>query len=142
MGADAPNHFDNVPQRLPRVRFGQVHVHNNHYETPDASAFRHALGVGVQSQIFAENDFFRLGRAVDPADLLYDWGGTALTARGNVLRVGGRVVPVDLVAVHNAANDPGLGADAGWTPVLHTAIEPARAVDRPVSRHAGVGEIR
>ncbi|MGJ6963366.1 pectate lyase family protein [Streptosporangium sp. G11] len=135
------NHFDDVLQRLPRVRFGQVHVYNNYYEIPDASTFEYALGVGVQSQIFAENNFFRLSRAVAPADLLYNWGGTTLTARGNVLRVGGRAAPVDLVAVHNAAYDPDLGSDAGWTPVLHTAIEPARTVDRSVSRHAGVGEI-
>ncbi|WP_436760442.1 pectate lyase family protein [Streptosporangium sp. V21-05] len=135
------NHFDDVLQRLPRVRFGQVHVYNNYYEIPDASTFEYALGVGVQSQIFAENNFFRLGRAVAPADLLYNWGGTTLTARENVLRVGGRVTPIDLVAAHNAAYDPDLGTDAGWTPVLHTAIEPARTVDRSVSRHAGVGEI-
>ncbi|MFD8526983.1 hypothetical protein ACFV0L_06185 [Streptosporangium canum] len=136
------NHFDNALQRLPRVRFGQVHVYNNYYEAPDASAFVYALGVGVQSQIFAENNFFRLGRAVDPAKLLYNWGGTALTARGNVLRVGGRVTPVDLVAAHNAANDPDLGADAGWTPTLHTGIDPAESVRLSVSRHAGAGHAR
>ncbi|MGC5013196.1 pectate lyase family protein [Streptosporangium sp. DT93] len=136
------NHFENVLQRLPRVRFGQVHVYNNYYEIPDAEDFQYALGVGVGSQIFAENNFFRLGRAVDPADLVYNWGGTSLTARGNVLRVGGPVVPIDLVAVHNAANDVDLGADAGWTPVLHTGIDPAESVRREVSRHAGVGEAR
>lgn len=136
------NHFDDVLQRLPRVRFGQVHVYNNYYEIPDASTFEYALGVGVQSQIFAENNFFRLSRAVDPAKLLYNWGGTSLTARGDVLRVGGKVGPIDLVAVYNAANDPDLGADAGWTPTLHTGIDPAESVRRSVSRHAGVGEIR
>lgn len=136
------NHFDNVLQRLPRVRFGQVHVYNNYYEVPDASTFVYALGVGVQSQIFAEANFFRLSRAVAPAKLLYNWGGTALTARGNVLRVGGRVTPVDLVAAHNAANDPDLGADAGWTPTLHTGIDPAESVRLSVSRHAGAGHAR
>ncbi|MEU8206087.1 pectate lyase [Streptosporangium sp. NPDC049046] len=135
------NHFENVLQRLPRVRFGQVHVYNNYYEIPDASTFEYALGVGVQSQIFAENNLFRLSRAVAPSSLLYDWGGTALTARGNLLRVGGKVSPVDLVSVYNAAHDPDLGSDAGWTPALHTGIDPAASVERSVSRHAGVGEI-
>ncbi|WP_030907039.1 pectate lyase family protein [Streptosporangium amethystogenes] len=135
------NHFDNTLQRLPRVRFGQVHVYNNYYEIPDASTFVYALGVGVQSQIFAENNFFRLSRAVAPANLLYNWGGTSLTARGNVLRVGGPVTPLDLVAAYNAAHDPDLGTDAGWTPTLHTAIEPAPAVRESVSRHAGSGKI-
>ncbi|GAA2892211.1 pectate lyase [Streptosporangium fragile] len=136
------NHFENVLQRLPRVRFGQVHVYNNYYEIPDASTFEYALGVGVQSQIFAENNFFRLSRAVDPADLLYNWGGTALTTRGNVLRVGGKVTPIDLVATYNAARDPDFGTDAGWTPTLHTGIDPAESVRRSVSRHAGAGEVR
>ncbi|MFI6508427.1 polysaccharide lyase family 1 protein [Streptosporangium sp. NPDC050855] len=136
------NHFENVLQRLPRVRFGQVHVYNNYYEIPDAETFSYALGVGVQSQIFSENNFFRLGRAVDPASIVRNWGGTAMTSRGDVLRVGGRVVPIDLVAVHNAVNDPDLGADAGWTPVLHTGIDPAESVRRSVSRHAGAGELR
>ncbi|MET8048112.1 pectate lyase [Streptosporangium sp. NPDC005286] len=135
------NHFDNTLQRLPRVRFGQVHVYNNYYEIPDASTFVYALGVGVQSQIFAENNFFRLSRAVAPANLLYNWGGTSLTARGNVLRVGGPVTPLDLVAAYNAAHDPDFGTDAGWTPTLHTAIEPAPAVHKSVSRHAGSGKI-
>ncbi|GIH24255.1 pectate lyase [Acrocarpospora phusangensis] len=135
------NAFDTTLQRLPRVRFGQVHVYNNYYEIPDAEDFVYALGVGVQSQIFAENNFFRLGRAVDPATLLYNWGGTALTTRGDVLRVGGKVTPIDLVAVYNAKNDPDFLPDAGWTPTLHTAVEPAEDVRRSVSRHAGAGEV-
>ncbi|ETK35755.1 pectate lyase family protein [Microbispora sp. ATCC PTA-5024] len=134
------NHFVNTLQRLPRVRFGQVHVYDNYYEIPDASAFVYALGVGVQSQIVAQDNLFRLGRGVDPADLLHDWGGTALTATGNLLRVGGAVRPIDLVAAYNAAHDPDFAADAGWTPTLHTGIDPAASVRREVSRHAGAGK--
>ncbi|GAA4208830.1 pectate lyase family protein [Microbispora amethystogenes] len=133
--------YDNL-QRLPRVRFGKVHVYNNYYQAPDAATFVYALGVGVESQIYAENNYFRLSRAVDPAALLYDWGGTALTAKGNLLRVGGTERPIDLVGAYNAKHDPDLGADAGWTPALHTGIDPAAAVPREVSRHAGAGKIR
>ncbi|GII55113.1 pectate lyase [Planotetraspora thailandica] len=136
------NHFSGALQRLPRVRFGKVHVYDNYYEVPDASTFVYAIGVGVQSQIVAENNYFRLSRAVDPAGLLYDWGGTALTARGNLLRVGGKERPIDLVGVYNAAHDPDLGADAGWTPTLHTGIDPANTVRREVSRHAGAGHLK
>ncbi|MEW9532243.1 polysaccharide lyase family 1 protein [Microbispora sp. NPDC049125] len=135
------NHFSNTLQRLPRVRFGKVHVYNNYYEIPDASTFVYALGVGVRSQIVAQNNYFRLSRAVDPAGLLYDWGGTALTATGNLLRVAGKETPIDLVATYNAAHDPDFGPDAGWTPTLHTGIDPASSVRREVSRHAGAGEI-
>ncbi|MEV7807687.1 pectate lyase [Microbispora sp. NPDC088329] len=135
------NEFSGNLQRLPRVRFGKVHVYNNYYQVPDAEPFEYALGVGVESQIYAENNYFRLSRSVDPADLLYNWGGTTLTAKGNLLRVGGKETPIDLVAAYNAKNDPDLGADAGWTPALHSNVDPAAAVRREVSRHAGAGEI-
>ncbi|MEU7924135.1 polysaccharide lyase family 1 protein [Micromonospora sp. NPDC049107] len=112
------NLFDGVLQRLPRVRFGQVDVYNNHYRL-GGDGFQYALGVGVQSAMYAENNFFTLDPAVDPADLLYDWGGTGLTERGSWVRQGtGRARPVDLLAAYNAVHDPDLAADAGWTPTL------------------------
>ncbi len=129
------NYFRDVLQRLPRVRFGQVHVYNNYYRIPESVVY--ALGVGVESRIFAESNVFALARDVDPSVLLYNWGGTALTARDNLMRVGHRTRPVDLIAVHNATHDPDLGADAGWTPTLHRAITPVRDVARVVPGKAG-----
>ncbi len=38
------NHFENTLQRLPRVRFGQVHVYNNYYEVYDPRPFVYAWG--------------------------------------------------------------------------------------------------
>jgi pectate lyase len=131
------NHFLGTLQRMPRVRFGQVHVYNNFYEVPEPVSY--VLGVGVESAIVAESNVFTLDSAVTPSELLFDWGGTTLTARDNLLRTGRHTEPVDLIAVYNAAHDPDLGADAGWTPTLHTAITPARQVPALVSRHAGAG---
>lgn len=131
------NHFRDVLQRLPRVRFGQVHVYSNFYEIPDAISY--ALGVGVESAIVAESNVFALDSAVDPSELLFDWGGTTLTARDNLLRAGRHTEPLDLITVYNAAHDPDLGTDAGWTPTLHTGITPARKVPALVSRQAGAG---
>jgi pectate lyase len=131
------NHFSSALQRLPRVRFGQVHVYNNYYEIPDP--FSYAIGVGVQSQIVAQANVFRLAPTIDPADLLFDWGGTTLTARDNFLLGNRRLSRVDLIAVYNAVHDPDLGTDAGWTPTMHTRIHPADSVPRLVSRHAGAG---
>lgn len=129
------NLFDNTLQRLPRVRFGQVHVYNNYYRITDDLSY--ALGVGVESRIFAESNVFRLDPAVAPGELIYDWGGTAITARDNLLRVGHRTRPVDLVAEYNAAHDPDLGTDAGWVPTRHTGIDPAWAVPWLVAHRAG-----
>ncbi|WCN78899.1 pectate lyase family protein [Micromonospora sp. LH3U1] len=137
------NLFDSVLQRLPRVRFGQVDVYNNHYRL-GGDDFQYALGVGVQSAIYAQNNFFTLDATVDPADLLYDWGGTALTERGSWVRQGGGLArPVDLLAAYNATHDPDLGADAGWTPALRRdPVLPAPLVPLLVDPLAGATVIR
>ncbi|HEX6352527.1 pectate lyase [Actinophytocola sp.] len=131
------NHFRATLQRMPRVRFGQVHVYDNFYEIPESVSY--ALGVGVESAIVAESNVFALADTVDPSELVFDWGGTVITARDNLLRTGRHAAPVDLVGVYNAAHDPDLGADAGWTPTLHTRITPARQVPALVTRNAGAG---
>ncbi|RAO54738.1 Pectate lyase [Micromonospora saelicesensis] len=136
------NLFDGVLQRLPRVRFGQVDVYNNHYRL-GGDDFQYALGVGVQSAIYAQNNFFTLDAAVDPADLLYDWGGTALTERGSWVRQGGGAArPVDLLAAYNATHDPDLAADAGWAPTLRRdPVLPAPLVPLLVGPLAGADRL-
>lgn len=114
------NVFEGTLQRLPRVRFGQVDVYNNYYRL-GGDGFEYALGVGVHSAIYAENNFFSLGGGVTPGDIIYDWGGTALTERGTWVRTGSKAKPVNLLAAYNATHDPDLGGDAGWTPALRAA---------------------
>ncbi|MEK8105524.1 polysaccharide lyase family 1 protein [Micromonospora sp. M12] len=136
------NLFDGVLQRLPRVRFGQVDVYNNHYRL-GGDGFQYALGVGVQSAIYAQSNFFTLDASVEPADLLYDWGGAALTERGSwVCQGDGPARPVDLLAAYNATHDPDLAADAGWTPTLrHGPVLPAPLVPVLVGSLAGAGRL-
>lgn len=136
------NLFDGVLQRLPRVRFGQVDIYNNHYRL-GGDDFQYALGVGVQSAIYAQNNFFTLDAPVDPADLLYDWGGTALTERGSWVRQSGNPArPVDLLAAYNATHDPDLAADAGWTPTLRRdPVLPAPLVPLLVGPLAGADRL-
>ncbi|MFC0032846.1 polysaccharide lyase family 1 protein [Micromonospora chaiyaphumensis] len=136
------NLFDGDLQRLPRVRFGQVDVHENHYRL-GGPRFEYALGVGVRSAIVAENNFFTLAGDVDPADLIHDWGGTALTERGSWLRQGGGPAhPVDLLGAYNAAHDPDLGGDAGWRPTLRAApVLPTPLVPLVVGAYAGAGRL-
>ncbi|MGW5580834.1 pectate lyase family protein [Micromonospora chokoriensis] len=136
------NLFDGVLQRLPRVRFGQVDVYNNHYRL-GGDDFQYALGVGVQSAIYAQNNFFTVDASVDPADLLYDWGGTALTERGSWVRQGdGPARPVDVLAAYNASHDPDLAADAGWTPTLrHDPVLPTPLVPLLVGPLAGANRL-
>jgi pectate lyase len=131
------NRFGNVLQRAPRVRFGQVDVYNNLYVATD-DLYQYSLGAGFQSSIYAENNYFKLSADVPAANLIHYWKGTRITAIGSLVQVSGRAPqPVDLVAAYNAAYDPDLTPDAGWTPALRTRLDPAAAVPRTVA--AGVG---
>ena len=122
------NRFDNVFQRAPRVRFGQVDVYDNYYVATDPD-YQYSLGVGVQSSIYAQNNFFRLGAGVPAANVIHYWKGTAITATGSLVQTPGHPArPVDLVAAYNAAYDPDLTPDAGWTPTARTRVDPAWAV--------------
>jgi pectate lyase len=131
------NRFGNVLQRAPRVRFGQVDVYDNLYVATDDD-YQYSIGVGFSSSVYAENNYFRLSADVPPADVLHYWKGTRITAIGSLVQISGRAPrPVDLVAAYNAAYDPDLSPDAGWTPTLRTRVDPAWAV--PLVVAAGVG---
>jgi pectate lyase len=62
------NLFDGVGQRGPRVRFGQVHVYNNYYRPKHAESYQYSLGVGRESAIYAQNNFFRTDADITPID--------------------------------------------------------------------------
>jgi len=137
------NRFANLGQRVPRVRFGQVDVYDNYYYATDEDTFSYSWGVGVQSAIYAENNFF-LRSADTPLDaFVFDWGGLAMTEKGTLVRVGtGPVRPVNLLAEYNATHDPDIGSDAGWTPVLRTRVDDTAAVPGIVTTQAGVGKLK
>lgn len=136
------NRFANVGQRVPRVRFGQVDVYNNYYYLTDEDVFQYAWGVGVQSAIYAENNFVQRSADLPLGAVVYNWGGTAMTEKGSLVRVGtGPVVGVNFLAEFNATQDPDLGTDAGWTPTLRTAVDPTADVPALVTAGAGVGRL-
>ena len=119
------NVFDGVGQRAPRVRFGQVHLYNNYYDVRDTPSYVYSWGVGIESAIYAEENFFLADRTFAVADIIARFNGTALSASGTLV-VGPRVRnPVDVIAAWNAVNDPDLGFDAGWTPTLDHELLPA-----------------
>jgi pectate lyase len=136
------NRFANVGQRVPRVRFGQVDVYNNYFYATDEDTYSYSWGVGVQSAIYAENNFLLRSADIPLDAVVFDWGGTAMTEIGTVARVGTqRPVPVSLLAEYNATHDPDLGTDAGWVPVLRTRVDPTMAVPAIVSATAGAGRL-
>ncbi len=135
------NLFSNLIQRAPRVRFGQVHIYDNLYVIPGGD-YGYSWGVGVQSAIYAESNFFIAAVGVEPADFLFDWGGTAIHATGTLVNGVARSNQVDVLAAYNAAHDPDFSSDVGWTPTLHTRIDPPQLVPVLVAIGAGAGHLR
>jgi pectate lyase len=133
------NLFQNLGQRAPRVRYGQVHVYDNFYVEPDQADYLYSLGVGVGSRIYAENNFFRLPAEVPLGTIVKYWKGTVIHATGSLVSAGGPARPVDLLAEYNAAFDPDLGPDVGWVPTLVPRLDPARAVPGIVLGSSGTG---
>jgi pectate lyase len=133
------NLYRSTLQRAPRVRFGQVHVYNNLYLIRGNAGYSYSLGVGVSSQLFAERNFFLLGQGVTAGQIIFNWGGTDIQARDNL--VNGR--PTDVLAAFNAANPTTpIGAAATWTPTLHTRLDPAWLVPLTVAVGAGADHLR
>jgi pectate lyase len=129
------NDFENISQRQPRVRFGQVHVYDNYYNEAANPAFLYALSVGVSSQIFAQNNVYSLPSTITADKIIMNYKGTAIHSEGDL--VNGK--PVDLLAVYNAANTPQLSNTVNWTPEFHLQVDPASSVEKLVQSNAGAG---
>lgn len=131
------NLFMDVGQRAPRLRWGHVDVYDDYYVETGALRYDYlySWGVGHGSHIYAQNNYFALPPSAGPGQVIYDWGGDAITTKGDVVNRR----PVDLVAAYNATHGTRLGTDAGWTPVLRTHVDPAQAVPALVGRGAGAG---
>jgi pectate lyase len=137
------NRMDGIVQRAPRVRFGQVDVYNNFYQVPVADPYEYSWGVGVESMTYVENNYFSLGTGVDPADVIGEFDGTAITELGTWVRTGsGFGRPASILDAYNAVNDPPLGDDVGWTPELRRGpVLVAPLVPGYVSLLAGVNRL-
>ena len=137
------NLFENVGQRVPRVRYGQVHVYNNYYKVPDPETYGYSWGVGVQpgspvtSGIYAEQNFFRTEHSLTPDRFVSRFNGTAIFATGTLHNAASDNHGVDVVAEYNAVRDPDLSIDVGWTPVLFLTIDPAYKVPSLIESQAG-----
>jgi pectate lyase len=131
------NLYDGIQQRAPRVRFGQVHIYNNYYKVERLPHYVYSWGVGVESAIYAENNFFKTDKNVTPDQLIDRFNGTAMFAAGTHLNGTPDKNLIDLVAAWNAVNDPDLVPTVGWAPTFFTTIAPPRDVPSSVQNDAG-----
>ncbi|MGG1246898.1 polysaccharide lyase family 1 protein [Bacillus spizizenii] len=128
------NHYKNIVQRAPRVRFGQVHVYNNYYEGSTSSsnyAFSYAWGIGKSSKIYAQNNVIDVPGLTAAKTISVFSGGTALYDSGTLLN--GTQISA------SAAN--GLSSSVGWTPQLHGSIGDTANVKSYVTAQAGAGKL-
>jgi pectate lyase len=131
------NLFDNLGQRTPRVRFGQVHVYNNYYKIVNNSGYGYTWGVGIESKIYAENNYFQTDQSIAPDQLIKVFKGTAIHESGTRMNgtPGGGVT--DVLAAYNAVNDPNLSGDPGWAPTLFLEIDETQRVVPAVESGSG-----
>jgi pectate lyase len=139
------NRFAGTGQRVPRVRFGQVDVYDNYYYATDEDAFIYAVGVGVYSTVYLENNFLLRSADIPLNTFVYDWRGAApgtVTETGSATRVGtGPISAVNFVAEYNATHDVDLPT-GDWVPILRAAApDPATAVPSLVTAKAGAGKL-
>ncbi|WP_243735134.1 pectate lyase family protein [Paenibacillus turpanensis] len=138
------NYYKNVSQRLPRVRFGEVHVYNNLYEFNDASEydFSYALGVGYKSKIYAENNMFVFDFEADKSRIINDYKGTSIYENNSYVVTPSRKGYVDLVQEFNANNELQLNENVGWTPTLRGKLDRAHSLIGLVKMKAGAGQLK
>ncbi len=86
----------------------------------------YSWGVGIESAIYAEENFFLGERTLTPGSA-HRALRTARRSRLPARCCSGRAcaITVDVIGAWNAANDPDLGFDAGWVPALNHQLLPA-----------------
>jgi pectate lyase len=135
------NLFEETGQRTPRVRFGQVHVYNNYYQIDNPGNYVYSWGVGIESAIYAENNFFRvnLSTGITPDRFIAVLRGTAIYEAGTLLNSPSESEhhAIDVVAAYNAVHDPDLSENVGWTPALFAGLTETQDVPADVESGAG-----
>ncbi|MFK4134998.1 polysaccharide lyase family 1 protein [Pseudomonas luteola] len=122
--------FQDVGQRAPRVRFGQVHLYNNLHlgSTKDAVyPFVYAHGVGKSSAILSEANVFAISGVSGCDQVTANWGGTVYKDVGSLIN--GRKM--------TCSWDPNIG----WAPPYRYTKLPASLVPLAVPVRAGAGRI-
>jgi pectate lyase len=116
------NLFMDTGQRTARVRYGQVHIYNNYYKISNPDNYVYSWGVGIESAIYAENNFFQVNPStgLTPDQFIARFNGTAIHESGTLLNSPSQsgYHAIDVLAAYNEVNDPDLASDVGWTPTL------------------------
>jgi pectate lyase len=130
------NLFRHTGQDTPRVRFGQVHLYNNLYDQVGNDDYKYSWGVGFESAVYAQNNFFATDASLTPDRFIRRFEGTSLFESGTLVDVD-EPHAIDVVEAWNENNDPDLTRDVGWHPGLWSTIDGTISVSATVSRESG-----
>lgn len=135
------NLFEDVGQRAARVRFGKVHIYNNYYKISNPENYVYSWGVGIESAIYAENNFFWVNPStgIAPDQFIGVYKGTAIYETGTMLNSpseSGRH-DISVLEAYNEVNDPDLLSAVGWVPELFIDLMETQDVMHEVESGAG-----
>lgn len=131
------NWFENVKERSPRVRYGQVHVYNNLYTATIGADYDYgySIGVGIGSSIFAEANAFILER--HGSTRIFRWlRGDRLAIRDNVQLIDGQW---RMLAVDPPSAGAIISASATWRVPYLYQLSSASDLTTRLRGHAGAG---
>lgn len=131
------NHFSDVVERAPRVRFGRVHVYNNYYEGSRTDAVyphQYSLGVGYKALILSEQNVFEIAGATGCTQVVKNPGSSSKT--GAISDTGSLLNGKAL----NLASTCSF-ASASWTVPYTYGAAAASTVRKTVLERAGVGKL-
>ncbi|WP_416757997.1 pectinesterase family protein [Roseateles sp. So40a] len=134
------NLWEQVKERTPRVRFGQVHVANNVFAAVPGGdyPYGYSIGIGLEARVLSEANAWEAVPGVAPGRVVRLLKGERLEDRGS--RFNGE--PLDLVALLRAANpDRTIAGEAGWTPPYRLSIDAAADLPARVRLGAGPGRL-
>ncbi|ANH70606.1 hypothetical protein ABE85_15710 [Mitsuaria sp. 7] len=134
------NLWEQVKERTPRVRYGQVHVANNLFVAAPGGdyPYGYSIGLGIESQVLSEANVWEAAPGIVPERVVRLLKGDRLTDRGSSFNGG----PFDPTRLLRAANpDKAVVDDAGWTPPYRLPIALARDVATQVRASAGTGRL-
>lgn len=132
------NHFLNVAERAPRVRFGKVHLFNNYFQGDRKHKVypnHYSVGVAYKAKIIMEQNVFEVAGATACPDVIDNPGPAdkagAVTDTGSVLNGN----PLNLAGACS------FSSAVGWTLPYNTSPLQASAVRQAVLSNAGTGKI-
>lgn len=134
------NLWEQVKERTPRVRYGQVHVANNLYVATAGGdyPYGYSIGVGIDARVLGEANVWDASPGIGPERVVRLLKGDRLEDRGSRFN-GAAIDPAGLLRAANP--DKTVAGDAGWTPPYRLPIDVAADVPTRVRAGAGTGRL-